>query len=248
MPDDAHAHRLDLVERLATAYRREVETREPGTPIAWAIWPDLHALTAHLGSIYAWVTHVLTTREKVERDPAAEAIDAGPDAEWFGRRTEALLAALRATEPGESCWTLDRDNPRAGFWARRMVFETARHLADARDAGAHAWTAPPELEPSDWVDGIDEFFEVFLARGRARLDHLPGVVALEAREGHWRWSIDAGWSVSRSGDPADATVAASAGDLALFLWERAQPIGDPRFEVHGDAELVRALDEAPIHL
>lgn len=129
-----------------------------------------------------------------------------------------------------------------------MVFETVRHLADARDAGAHAWTAPPELEVTDWVDGIDEFFEVFLARGRSRLDNLPGVVALEAEEGHWRWTVDPGWMLSRSGDPADATVSAAVGDLALFLWERAEPVGDPRFTIQGDPELVQAFSDAPIHL
>ena len=47
---------------------------------------------------------------------------------------------------------------------------------------------------------------------------------------------------------APVTLAARAADLALALWERADPLAaDGRFTIEGDPEVVRALATAPIH-
>ncbi|MBN9606840.1 MAG: maleylpyruvate isomerase N-terminal domain-containing protein [Actinomycetales bacterium] len=248
MPQDLHAHRIELVDTLSGAFLSEAARADPAGAIGWERWPTVGDLLRHVGEVYAWVTEVLTSGEKVELEHGSAASDGDAVTEFADRRT-ALLAALRELDPDRPCWTLDRDEPRTGFWARRMVFETLRHLADLRDAGRRAWEAPTELAPEDWADGIDEFLEVFLARARKRLDVLPGVVALEATDGRWRWTIDAGWDVAHGGDRADATVAATAADLALLLWERADPFDEPeRFHREGDDAVLNALVAAPIHV
>ena len=63
-----------------------------------------------------------------------------------------------------------------------------------------------------------------------------------------QWTITPSWEVSdeASDEPAGGRVRGTAGDLALLVWERADPF-DPRFSIDGDRAVVAAFADAPVH-
>ena len=145
-----------------------------------------------------------------------------------------------------------------------MVHEHVKHLIDLRAAGGGDWAVAPELAPGDYADGIDELLSEFLPRSRSRLRPLPGTVVLRATDSAHCWRIGPAWTVgtesdgrTRSGvqpiddlgaDAEAATVRARTGDLALVLWERADPLAaTTRFRVEGTRSTVAALRDAAIH-
>ena len=99
-----------------------------------------------------------------DRPGEAELLRGGPaDDEllsWFSAGHAGLVSALRAADPGLSCWTfLEAPSPLA-FWARRQAHETAIHRVDAELAGG-----APAPFPADFAaDGVDELIMGFFGR------------------------------------------------------------------------------------
>jgi uncharacterized protein (TIGR03083 family) len=247
MKDSATAARLELIESLSAAFLDATALRLPEAPTAWQAWPTAADLVEHVGRIYAWVSAIVRTGASVDRRDMPGP-DGAPDAAWYAERRTELLRSLSLAEPGMPCWTLRGPDGTAGFWHRRMVFETAKHLVDLRFAGsADPMEPPPELPSMAAADGVDELFEVFLSRSRSTLQPLPAAFELRATDLDRRWLVSPDWEVGASGTPA-AAVEATAAELLLFVWQRADPFDLPeRFTVVGDPATVRAFAEAPIH-
>lgn len=78
-------------------------------------------------------------------------------------------------------------------------------------------------------------------------------MTLRATNTNRAWRIDPDWTVTP--DPPDAPLAAraarvhaGAGDLALLVWERADPLRHGhRFRLEGASATVAAFAAAPVH-
>lgn len=249
MGDDAFRHRLGLIGDLGSAYSAEIAVRDPAAAIPWERWPDVAAVTDHLGGNHRWAAAIVASGQRVNRADIESAPESGVGT-WFDDGVEALVSTLGTAGPARPCWVLGvRPEGTAAFWARRMVIETAKHLVDVRASGGGTWRSAPELPAPDAADAIDELFEAFLPRSRPRLDPLPGSLVLSATDLARTWTIGSDWQV-REGrtDPApSASVSGMSTDLLLFVWQRATPVDDARFVVDGDPDVVRAFAASPVH-
>jgi uncharacterized protein (TIGR03083 family) len=244
---DADRH-LELVDRVSAAFADEIDRVDPAASVPWSWWPDARSLIGHLGGVHAWAAEVVRSGEAVLDPVDVPAPVAGARAWYLERRSE-LLAALRAADPAAPCWVFAGADRTVGFWRRRMVFETTKHLVDLRAAGGGARRIADELTPADYADGIDELVSVFLARSQSGLDRLPAPVLLEPTDSERRWLVLPDWTVVTTESDDDAVrVRARTGYLALLVWNRADPLADPeRFTVTGDRTAVAAFRDAPIH-
>ena len=128
-----------------------------------------------------------------------------------------------------------------------MVLETLKHLLDVRTTPDDRFAVPRELDADLAVEGIDEFFGVFLARSRSTLTPLPGSVRLVATDADLSWRITPDWHIDH-GEQADAHIEAAAAALLLLLWERADAFEErDRFTVSSDESVVQAFMISPIH-
>ena len=247
MLGDVDDIREAIVARVSAAFAAEIDRRDPAAATPWPLWPDVFALVDHLGRNYLWVAGTVRTGKQVDRKQLSRAPRTGTR-DWFeGCRAE-MLAAFNDTPADQPCWVLGDSTGTGAFWRRRMVYETAKHVMDIRASGGGTWEAAPELAPLDYADGIDELFEVFLTRSRPNLAPLPSRLVLSATDLPRRWSIEPDWSVSDDASEAGTTLAATAADLALVVWERANPLGgDQRYRLTGERETVAALIAAPVH-
>lgn len=242
--------RVELVARLTAAFGEELAHRDLGAEIPWPTIPTVATMVAHLGGVHRWVAEVVRTQRRAAHAPAPDFSAGSVSARgWFEEGRAALLDALTAVPPETPCWIIGDQLGTAAFWRRRMVFENVKHLIDLRAAGGGGWAAAPELAPADYADGIDELLSEFLPRSRPRLAPLPGPVTLESTDSGRSWRIEPDWAIE--GDPAgsdgSARVVARNADLALMLWERADPLdGSGRFQVDG-SRAVAALRSAAIH-
>lgn len=244
-PDD---HRASF-DRVSAAFSTEIDRHDPQDAITWASWPTVAALTAHLGGIHLWAGEIVRRGGRVDRASLPPA-PTNPDRAWYDSCREKLRETLAASNPDAACWVIgDRADGTARFWMRRMVFETTKHLIDLRAAGGDRWIVAPELSAAEYADGIDELFEVFLPRSRATLDPLPAPLHLDATDIDRRWTLTPDWQV-HAGEAGDegTVISASAGELALFVWERGDPLSrSDRYALAGESAVVRAYAASPVH-
>ena len=245
MPADP---RIEAVARLTAAFRDELAGRDPDAGLQSPTIPTVAALAVHLGGVHRWVAEILRTRRATGAH-AGHDVATGSMRGWFEDGRADLLDVLAAVPAEAPCWVLGDRIGTAAFWRRRMVFENVKHLMDLRAAGGDRWEAAPELAAADYADGIDELLTEFLPRSRPTLAPLPGAVVLRATDSGRTWRIGADWTIdgaTTAGEPAE--ILARTGDLALMLWERADPLeADGRFRVRGGRDAVAALRAAPIH-
>lgn len=250
MLGDADDIRISIVARTGAAFAAEIDQHPGDAAIPWPLWPDVATLVDHLGRNHLWAAGIVRTGAPVDRKTLPR-VSADDPRGWYEHCRAELLAALDETPLDRPCWVIGgREGGTAAFWARRMVYETTKHLIDLRAAGGGVWTVAPELAPVDYADGIDELFAEFLPRSRPTLEPLPGTLVMAASDLDRSWSISPGWTVTAGTDAdAAARVTATAGELALFVWERAAPWDAPaRFRIEGpDPSVVRAFGAAPVH-
>lgn len=215
-----------LAELLASA---DLTVPVPSCP-GWS----LAELGRHTGAVHHWARAALSTDGPPALPPGPADDRDVPGA--YADAATALLDALAATPADQPCWTLDRADRTAAFWARRQAHEVALHHWDARTA-LHQ---PATLDPATALDGIDEVLGMFLPR-QVRLDRLPAtadVVHLVPAESGAVLPVGSG---DLAGDPVGA-VAGPAEALLLLLWRRTD-VSDDRLQLRGDrAAVVAALD------
>ncbi|MDT0345853.1 maleylpyruvate isomerase family mycothiol-dependent enzyme [Streptomyces litchfieldiae] len=208
---------------------------------------NLGQLLRHVGGTHRWAETIVRTRatELVPDDLVNDVFGYGDkdpavlDA-WLADGARALDEALAEAGPDVRVWTVVPDQPLA-FWARRMLFETVVHRADA------AWTlgARYEVEAAVARDGLDEWM------GFGTLPEVYDVAAAEPLLGagrtlHFRatdqpadeWLVDLTGDAptwQHTGGDAAVTVSGPLADLLLLVYGR--PV-DERVEVSGDTALL----------
>lgn len=199
-------------------------------------------LVTHVGSVHRWATSIVASRAAArppfpEADPAWESADGL--AQWLAGGAAPLLAELRAAGPLAEVWTWGPGRT-SGWWARRMLHETALHRADAELA---LGVADPVIDAVAAADGIDEFlFNLPSARRPFRhLSELPtgASLHLHATDADGEWVIrftDSGIAWERGHEKATTAVRGPVTSLLLFTYGR-RPATDPRLAVFGDAVL-----------
>lgn len=214
-------------EALLAAAPGHLDAAVPSCP-GWRV----ERLVGHVGRVYRWTARWVTTgaSQDVERPPAGEAVVA-----WAGEGLAEVVAALEAGDDDRPVATWVGEQP-ARFWPRRMAVETALHRWDLQAAVGE----PEPLDGELAVDGIDEVFDVLLPeRAPEALVGEGETLHLHATDvaGEWLVTLGAGPPrVERTHAKGDVAVRASASDLLLLLWNRADP---ERLEVFGDTALLR---------
>jgi uncharacterized protein (TIGR03083 family) len=207
-------------------------------------------LAAHTGNVHRWATAIVAARADANQPfPAVESPWSSADgwATWLESGALPLLETLRSAGPSTPVWTWGPGRT-SGWWARRMLHETAVHRADAQ----LALGIEPVIDPATAADGIDEFLDNLpTARRAARnLGSLPAgaSVHLHATDSDGEWVIRFGGdgpgtvSWTRGHEKATAAVRGPVAGLLLFTYGRL-PAADPRLAVFGDESLLELWQE-----
>jgi uncharacterized protein (TIGR03083 family) len=189
-------------------------------------------LLRHQGMVHRWAAANL--RRNRSDPPGSDENEALPDVEdwplddagllgWFRDGHAALVDTLSSVPDDLVAFTfLPAPTPRA-FWARRQAHETAMHRADA-ELATGAVTA---YGAAFAADGIDEFVRGFAARkGKYAFDPARTML-LAPTDDATRWLLRIGPERltvdAASSSPPDCTVAGTASDLYLWIWNRSGP-------------------------
>lgn len=232
-------------DRLGRIEPADLGRRVPSCP-DW----DVAGLMAHTSWVHRWVTYVvgLPEGEKPARDAVPRWSGEGDVVAWYREGLDGLLAALEATPPDRSVFTLAGAQP-ASWWVRRLAHETAIHRWDAEAARVPAGGRIEGFLPDLAADGIEEVLEVMFPRrfdhagfaGRGETIHLHGTDGGDVG-GEWLITVgpeDTRWE--RGHRKGDVAARGPLSDLYLFIWNR---VGPDRLDVVGDAELLRRWQAA----
>lgn len=135
-----------------------------------------------------------------------------------------------------------RGNAPAAFWLQRNLYEQVVHTADA----ALALGLPVPIEADLGAAGVDEWLQILphvatLNGAQALGDrsmHLHATDGDLGPAGEWLLRGTAGGLEWEHGHAkGDVAVRGGAGALYLLL-NRRLPADDPRFEIHGDREVL----------
>ena len=231
---------------LATAAEQAgLTTPVPSCP-AWQV----RDLLRHQGYVHRWAAAYVSVPIRAQAPELTEAEQLAGGAaddrllDWFGDGHGALVATLRAADPGVDSWTfLDAPSPLA-FWARRQAHETAIHRADAQLAAGQA----PGYQPDFAADGVDELVMGFFARGGAEPEREPApdrTLLIRATDAGQEWRAELGADggrvarVSRGAGPAACVLEGPASGLYLLLWNRSEAAA-AGVSVSGDEDLAAA--------
>jgi uncharacterized protein (TIGR03083 family) len=141
-----------------------------------------------------------------------------------------LLDVLRSTPADAPAHVWSTSAPVAGFWVRRVLHELAVHRWDA----ATLVVGTPEPIPAPVaVDGIAEFFQVFVATALARglVPPAARTLALEITD------LDRRLEYPLPDPGPVTTIRGTASDLLLALWRRHDPLS---LHVDGDPAVLKA--------
>jgi uncharacterized protein (TIGR03083 family) len=222
---------------------------DPGTPVPTCPEWDLTALIRHTGIVHRWATAIVATRatEPVSRKSLDMQVPSDPAGypQWLADGAAPLAAALRDAGPDIPVWAWG-DDPRTGWWARRMLHETTVHRADAEVAAGLV----PRVDPVAAADGIDEFLANILLGGRPskRIAELRGGQSIHLHatdagldgtgvKGEWLITLaDGGFTWSHDHAKATTAVRGPAAQLLLLCYGRISS-GDERLTLFGDRQL-----------
>ncbi|WP_019630894.1 maleylpyruvate isomerase family mycothiol-dependent enzyme [Actinomadura atramentaria] len=256
-PRWTHDAYCDAVEREVAAFGAAARELSPDAAVPSCPGWSAADLVRHLGGVHRWAAGLVATRtvERAGRRAMGVTVP-DDDAElpsWYAEGGAALPAALRGAPPATPVFTWG-DEGTAGWWARRMVHETAVHRCDLDLAAGR----DPAVDTATAVDGVGELLANLRAAGAfsPRVAELrgAGALAFAATDADVRWWFRLhpdGFTWEREdaggGPPgADAVVAGPAAELYLFAWGRRAP-GDRRLHWHGDDALIaRFADDAGV--
>jgi uncharacterized protein (TIGR03083 family) len=229
---------LDRIEAIIADSARIAQLAalvDPAAPVPSCPEWTFRDLVTHVGEVQQFWAHNVAAAD-VEGPWNGEKHWPGPDdlAEWMGRSSAQLIAALRAADESAPCWTWWGEPRTAGAVARHQVQEAAVHRWDAESVAGH----PTALAPDVAHDGVGEFIEVMIGTDA---DDLAGVVVLRSTDTDAgdEWRIGGAAPGSGSGSAA-ALVTGSASDLVLFLYRRVG-VDTASISVSGDEDLVQSL-------
>ena len=180
----------------------------------------------HVGLVFSFVDQSIRQGAPVgQRGVAAWANDPinQPDISelgpWFQSVADALDDAIWTHQPDDQVWTSSQRMDTAQFWMRRMTQEAVMHRWDIE--AAHGDSQPIDAELA--VDGIDEFYDFFIAERLPEAFSGEGSVHLHATDAEGEWMItrkNDGITVEKMHGKGDVAARGSASDLLLFVWNR----------------------------
>jgi uncharacterized protein (TIGR03083 family) len=158
---------------------------------------------------------------------------------WLAVTFDEWLPVLAAIDPNDRSSFSLIDDTSVGFVQRRVAHELTVHAWDAEMAAGR----DAQIAPAVAIDGVDEYFDLWLASpfafrsGPAQTVHLHatdlGGTDLEA-EGEWYVEVgDDRLVVMHEHAKGDIAVRATVADLLLLLWGR-RTAADDGVEVFGD--------------
>jgi uncharacterized protein (TIGR03083 family) len=244
--DRYHAELDAETGKLAAA----VHDADPARPVPTCPEWTLGQLTAHVGRGHRWAATIVERRatELVPVDEVEVRVPDDPDGRsaWLLAGARRLGDAVREAGPHTGVWAWAAEQS-AGFWLRRVTYDTLVHRLDAELAVGRAVALAPDLA----ADCISELLDVLSTPG---LDaHLPAIAELRGtgQTLHFH-ATDAGlgaageWLVRRTPSgvewehghgKGDVALRGRVVDLLLVLSRRAAP-GDSPVEVLGDVSLL----------
>ena len=186
----------DAVGRFADALDAAVAADaldRPVPPLRWTVGE----VAAHLAGVHRWCAGLV----REGRRPQRGSVPAGRDGLAATYRQEAadMLDVLRAADPDQPCWTMDRTDRRAAFWPRRQLHEVVVHLWDVRSVDDPTPGALADVPADVAADGVDELLQMAATRLGANRAPLPGPLALHATDTGTRWLLGTDWLLA---DPA----------------------------------------------
>lgn len=206
-------------------------------------------LVLHMGEVHRWATAVVANRAtklgEVPNDFLGPLPEGAAVFEWLRSGATALCDTLASADPTVeyAAFLNDPMSPRLLFWARRQTLETSVHRVDAESAAGRCTGFSPEVA----LDGIDEFLTGFLPRSRTSLHSaVPQSLRIAPDYSERCWTVliseDAPSTARSPADesPATCTVAGSASDIYLALWNRG-PLDTLR--IAGDPTIIESLRE-----
>ncbi|NNC74891.1 MAG: maleylpyruvate isomerase family mycothiol-dependent enzyme [Acidimicrobiia bacterium] len=203
---------------------------------------DMRELVRHLGLIHLWAAgHVAQPQDPSWGDDLDRFTEVWPELavfwpedekliSWYLETNANLIQTLESAPPDVDSFTfLPAPTPLA-MWARRQSHETSVHRFDAENAAGIASSFDPILAS----DGVDELVAGFAPRK----DELPldgeRTMLVHATDTDDSWHVTlapTGITTVRSNETADVTVAGTASDLYLMMWNRGK---DSSVAVAGD--------------
>ncbi|MEM9038774.1 MAG: maleylpyruvate isomerase family mycothiol-dependent enzyme [Actinomycetota bacterium] len=228
---------FDPVEQLRTDGGALIDiTRrfDASTPVSSCPGWTLGDLARHQAGVWTMFSRIVADRvtEPTDVQAVRESLaELGRDdqhvADTRARAHRDVLGAVEGEAPETVVWNWTADNGDVAWVRRRMAHETAVHRWDASDAVGE----PSGLSTAVAADGIDEFLEFFLGRGRAEgAAEVDGTVHIhctdtdETHTANGEWYVSAvavgGVEFTREHRKGDAAVRGTAADVLLWLWRR----------------------------
>jgi uncharacterized protein (TIGR03083 family) len=246
-----HLAACDELERVTAAMATLAARSDPDSPVPTCPRWRVADLLTHTGHVHRWVTRILavgaTTRPGNEDLLDDLPVARDERAAWFADGIRPLHDQLRSVDPATPVWTWS-GNGRAGFWSRRMLYETLIHYTDLRLACGQEPVLPGEVAP----DGISELLSVVTGRHGPQTPEATkrrkngAVILVTAADRPVGWSVrllDGGLGECPADSArADAQLCGPAGDLLLVLYRR-MSLEASRCRVPRGAEPVRRLLE-----
>lgn len=235
---------LTLLEGAVSRFEALVREAAGDEPIGSCPPWSVRDLVVHLGSVHRWAAAIALSGQRLAEP---EPLVTGGLADWYAGTAAALLAALRAVDPGEAVPNFARVDETAGFWRRRQLHEATVHALDVEQALQPARPVGP-VPAGIAADGVDEVLRVFFPRLTAarRRPDVRSRVRFVAEDVDRVWVVAPGEGESSApvllpaGADADAVASGSASDLYLALWHR---VAVDRLAI--DGEDARALLAGP---
>jgi uncharacterized protein (TIGR03083 family) len=250
-----HLDYLDHLSRESARFREALQHVDPTTRVPTCPDWDADDLLWHLGDVQWFWSQVvggpLTDEAEVEalthpeRPTDRSALD-----QSFVASSRGLQRALAATAPDTRAWTWSTEQT-AGFIRRRQAHEALIHRLDAELTAGNR----TDLDPALAADGVDEVLRVVYGghpgwgrfspeegatirlrtpdTGDSWLVNLGRFVGHDPRSDEDVDEPDIGIARSDAGEPAAATLSATAADLDCWLWHR-PPVGEVTREGRAD--------------
>ncbi|MHA6617257.1 maleylpyruvate isomerase family mycothiol-dependent enzyme [Pseudonocardia sp. DLS-67] len=243
---DARVDRLTTALREVTAaFADAVAGLDPQATVPTCPEWRVRDLVGHIGQAYRWSAELVRTRAGTP-PPDPRDSDPGRPQDWPRRLHDSaadLASAITDTGPDTAVWTFLGNRP-ARFWLRRMVADTAVHVADAAFAAGRPFTIAPDLAAETISEGLGLISAAEAADLKPELGELRGdgqTLLLRPTDVETGWLITRGpggvtWE--RGTSDADVVVGAPVGDLLLVFSRRITP-DDPRLAITGDRALLQ---------
>jgi uncharacterized protein (TIGR03083 family) len=232
------------LQEVTSAFAGTVAGLDPQTTVPTCPEWRVRDLVGHIGQAYRWSAGLVRSRAAA---PPPDPRDAEPGRPqdwptWLHDSAADLVGAITDTGQETDVWTFVGERP-ARFWLRRMLADSAVHLADAAFAAGRAFTISPDLA----ADAISEGLGLISSAGAAGLK--PELAELRGRGQTLQLrptDVEPGWLITREPDgvtwerrtaDADVVVTAPVGDLLLVFSRRIRP-DSTRVTISGDRALV----------